>query len=247
MAFKEVFKRVEKKYMLTSEQYESFLPALNEHMQADEYGDSLIMNIYYDSPNYALIRRSIDKPVYKEKIRLRCYGVPKDDTVTFVELKKKYKGVVFKRRISMKYADALKFLAGEKPPKDSQIAREIKWSLDYYANLKPAVVLSYRRVAYFGREDPDFRMTFDREILWRDTDVDLSLGPYGEALLPEGTRLMEVKFADAAPLWLVDEMGRLNMYPTSFSKYGTAYKSIFMSAHGTDEKNKISIGEKTDV
>lgn len=227
MAFKEVFKRVEKKYLLTKEQYEGLMPLINEYMRGDEYGESTICNIYYDTPNNRLIRLSLDKPVYKEKLRLRTYGAPNENTTAFVEIKKKYQGIVYKRRISMKYSEAMAFTKDRTPPaKDSQIAHEITWLLNYYDGIAPAMVLTYDRTAYFAKNDPNLRITFDKNILWRDYDIDLLLGIYGNSILPEGCRLMEVKIPDAMPLWLAHKFDELKIVPTSFSKYGKAYETL---------------------
>lgn len=227
MAFKEVFKRVEKKYLLTKEQYEGLMPLINEHMRGDEYGESTICNIYYDTPNNRLIRLSLDKPVYKEKLRLRTYGAPNENTTAFVEIKKKYQGIVYKRRISMKYSEAMAFTKDRMPPvKDSQIAHEITWLLNYYDGIAPAMVLTYDRTAYFAKNDPNLRITFDKNIMWRDYDIDLLLGIYGNSILPEGCRLMEVKIPDAMPLWLAHKFDELKIVPTSFSKYGKAYETL---------------------
>ncbi len=227
LAFKEIFKRVEKKYILTKEQFEGLMPLINEYMRGDEYGESTICNIYYDTPNYQLIRTSIDKPVYKEKLRIRTYGAPTEDTTTFVEIKKKYKGIVYKRRISMKYKDAIDFTCNGAPPKkDSQIAREIRWFIDYYRGTAPAMVITYERTAFFAKDDPNLRITFDKNLLWRDYDVDLTKGIYGNSILPDGCRLMEVKIPDSMPLWLAHKFDELKIYPTSFSKYGRAYATL---------------------
>lgn len=227
MAFKEVFKRVEKKYLLTKEQYEGLMPLINEYMRGDEYGESTICNIYYDTPNNRLIRLSLDKPVYKEKLRLRTYGAPNENTTAFVEIKKKYQGIVYKRRISMKYSEAMAFTKDRMPPvKDSQIAHEITWLLNYYDGIAPAMVLTYDRTAYFAKNDPNLRITFDKNILWRNYDIDLLLGIYGNLILPEGCRLMEVKIPDAMPLWLAHKFDELKIVPTSFSKYGKAYETL---------------------
>lgn len=234
MAFKEIFKRVEKKYILTKEQYEGLMPLIDEYMKGDDYGESTICNIYYDTPNHQLIRTSLDKPVYKEKLRIRTYGAPKEDTTTFVEIKKKYKGIVYKRRISMKYTEAMEFTCNKTPPKkDSQIAHEIMWLLNFYEGIRPAMVLTYDRTAYFAKNDPNLRITFDKNIMWRDYEVDLLKGIYGEQILPEGCRLMEVKIPDAMPLWLAHKFDELHIVPTSFSKYGRAYETLLEK-----EKNK---------
>lgn len=227
MAFKEVFKRVEKKYILTQEQYEALMPVVDEYMSPDSYGKSTIYNIYFDTPTHAIIRTSMDKPVYKEKLRLRCYCRPDDDTTAFVEIKKKYRGVVYKRRISMSYRDAMDFTCRGIPPKyDSQIAHEIEWVLGFYDKIAPAMILTYDRVAFFAKDDPNLRITFDTNLLSRDYDFELSLGAYGKSLLPDGCYLMEIKIPDAMPVWLARKLDELRIYPTTFSKYGTAYSDV---------------------
>lgn len=230
MAFKQVFKRVEKKYVLSKEQYDALMPVVDEYMCGDSYGRSTILNIYFDTPTHTLIRASLDKPVYKEKLRLRCYGVPDDDSTAFVEIKKKYKGVVYKRRISMTYREALDFTCRGIPPKhDSQIAHEIEWLLEYYDKISPAMILTYDRIAFFAKDDPELRITFDTNLLSRDYDFDLSLGAYGKSLLPEGSCLMEIKIPDAMPVWLAHKLDELKIYPTTFSKYGSAYADVLQN------------------
>lgn len=227
LPFKEVFKRVEKKYILSKEQHEGMMPLVEEHMCGDSYGRSTIYNIYFDTPTHALVRASIDKPVYKEKLRLRCYTQPTDDTTAFVEIKKKYKGVVYKRRISMSYRDAINFTCRGLPPDhDSQIAHEIKWLLEYYDKISPAMVLTYDRIAFFAKDNPELRITFDTNLLSRDYDFDLSLGAYGKPLLGPGECLMEVKIPSSMPLWLAHKFDELQIFPTSFSKYGSAYADL---------------------
>lgn len=231
MAYKDVFKRVEKKYVLSKEQHDALMPVIDEYMCGDSYGQSTIYNIYFDTPTHALIRASIDKPVYKEKLRLRCYGQPKDDSTAFVEIKKKYRGIVYKRRINMNYRDAINFTCNGIPPKhDSQIAHEIEWFLGYYDKLAPAMVLTYDRIAFFAKDDPNLRITFDTNLLSRDYDFDLSLGVYGKNLLGDGECLMEVKIPDAMPLWLAHKFDELKIFPTSFSKYGSAYADLLKNS-----------------
>lgn len=138
--------------------------AMQDHMQQDQYGESTICSLYYDTRDFRLIRRSMEKPVYKEKLRLRSYGPAQQDGMVFVELKKKYDGIVYKRRISMKEAQASRYLAGETHlPEDSQIGREIDWFKKYYRELLPAVYLCYDRIAYFSREDADLRINQDQD------------------------------------------------------------------------------------
>ena len=198
-------------------------------MQADEYGVTKICNIYFDTPTAQLIRESIEKPKYKEKLRLRTYGVPTDDTPAFIELKKKLMGMVHKRREILPYGEAMDYLVNDiKPQRRSQIFREIDWVLNFYEGLAPAMVLCYDRIAYFGVEDPQLRLTFDSNIRFRIDDLDLRSGAYGEKLLEDGTYIMELKIQDAMPLWLSGIFDRLKIYPGSYTKYGNAYKKLLI-------------------
>ena len=221
-----IFKRYEMKYMITMEQLEAIKEEFEKHMSLDKYGKSTICSLYFDTPDFRLIRRSIEKPIYKEKLRVRSYGVAKPDSHVFVELKKKYKKVVYKRRIDLKEEDAMLYLSTKSAPVNSQIAKEIDYALDFYKELSPAMLLTYDREAYYGKDDPDFRVTFDTNVLWRDYDLSLTKGIYGNPILDDQYVLMEVKTADAVPLWLVKLLSEHHIYKTSFSKYGTAYKIL---------------------
>ena len=197
-------------------------------MHEDQYGWDTICSLYYDSENFDLIRRSIDKPVYKEKLRMRSYGVPSGDTRVYVELKKKYDKVVYKRRIALTYDNAVDFLLKREMPsnlsvKDNQIAAELLYALNYYP-LKPAMIVAYDRVALYCDHDPALRITFDTNIRSRYRDLDLSMGAHGAPVLEKGKYIMEIKVNGAMPLWLVRILRKLDITPGSFSKYGTAYK-----------------------
>ena len=218
------FKRYEKKYLLPAETYEELFRQLAVYIVPDEYPHSSVCSLYYDCDDYLLIRRSLEGPVYKEKLRLRSYKVPRPEDPVFVELKKKYKGIVYKRRISMGAAAAADWLAGRgAPPEDSQMAREIAWFLESY-HPRPRAFIACDRWAWRAKDDPELRITFDKYLRWRDWDLDLCAGDQGEPLLPAGSVLMEIKIPGAAPLWLVHILSRLQVYPRSFSKYGTCYK-----------------------
>lgn len=225
------FSRYEKKYLLTPEQYSSILPKLYSEMKEDEYGRYTICNIYYDTPSYELIRASLSKPVYKEKFRLRSYGVPGESDIIFAEIKKKYDGVVYKRRIAACPKEIQGFLEKEKDlDEDRQIQREIRSFFERYQPL-PKVFIGYDRVALAGVEDPELRITFDSNIRWRRDRLDLGAGDDGEPVLPEEKIVMEVKLSQAAPLWLAKILSRNGIYPVSFSKYGTCYKRYLGAVH----------------
>lgn len=227
MPVQQVFKRYEKKYMLTADQEKKLLEAVDGRMIMDQYGEHIICNIYFDDDIFSLTRHSLDKPLYKEKLRLRTYGVPEDENHTaFVEIKKKFDGVVYKRRVSMKLKTAEKYLyEGIHPKKDSQILREIDWFLKLHAPVKPKVVLTYKRRAFYEKDFPDFRMTIDRDITCRYDDLDLKHGVKGEKLLADGISLLEIKIPGIMPLWMSKLLSELKIFPASFSKVGTYYKS----------------------
>lgn len=225
MSYISSFKRVEKKYMATARQLQIFLPMMLEHMTPDDYGETTICNIYLDTPDDLLVRRSIEKPKYKEKMRLRSYGVPKDSDPVYLEIKKKAQGVVYKRRIDMTADEAMDYLHGDIPLRhEGQIAHEISYMHDRYG-LEPKLYLAYDRVAYreLTPSPNEVRITIDRHIRSRDTDIDLRLGDAGRLLMPEDNRLLELKTAGAYPLWLCNALTAAELYPTSFSKYGQVY------------------------
>ena len=218
------FKRFEKKYLLTPDQYNALLDGMMPYMKVDEYGRYTICNIYYDTDNFELIRTSLEKPVYKEKLRLRSYGTPTDDKKVFVEIKKKFDHVVYKRRTVMPCTEAVSYLSGETyPQKEDQICHEIDWFLKAYQP-KPKVFIAYDRVALAGIENEELRVTFDTNLRWRDYDLDLRKGDHGQLILPQDRILMEIKIPGTAPLWLSHLLSEVGAFPTSFSKYGTCYK-----------------------
>lgn len=243
MPFKTVFKRYELKYMLTKEQKEKLLQTMAPYMKLDKYGRTTIRNLYYDTDSYLLIRRSIEKPVYKEKLRIRSYNKATEDSTVFVELKKKYKHVVYKRRMAMTNNDATKWLSGEcKPEKSTQISDEIEYFLNFYKELHPTVFLFYEREAYYSEDGTDFRVTFDDTILCRQNDLSLTSEAYGTPIIPDGKVLMEIKCSGGIPLWMTEVLSREKIYKTSFSKYGTAYKTlIFPQTHKINSYNMLEV------
>lgn len=224
------FQRYEKKYMLAPGQLEQIMAGMEEHMRADEYGRYTICSIYYDTDDFRLIRASLEKPVYKEKLRVRSYGVPKDRDPVFIELKKKCDGIVYKRRVVMEAADAASYLRdGMAPEQEDQICHEIDWFMSSYQP-KPKAFIAYDRTAFAGREDPELRITFDTNLRWRDTELDLRAGSYGSPLVPPEQILMEIKIPGAAPVWLAHLLSEAGAFPGSFSKYGTCYAQNLLGA-----------------
>lgn len=227
MSYQTIFKRHELKYILTKEQKNIVLKAMEPHMSPDKYGRTTIRNLYFDTDNYRLIRRSIEKPAYKEKLRIRSYCKASPDTPVFVELKKKYKGVVYKRRIPLPEKDAVNWIcSGNVCTVQTQITNEIDYFLAYYGNLHPTVFLSYEREAFFAKDCSDFRVTFDENILCRQSNLSLESDVGGNLILEDGLTLMEIKCSGGIPLWMTEILSKEHIYKTSFSKYGTAYQTL---------------------
>lgn len=215
-----VFRRREQKYLLAESQRQALEQLLLQQMEPDKYRRSTVCNIYYDTPDRRMIRRSLEKPIYKEKIRLRSYGPARVDSPVFLELKKKYKGIVYKRRIRLPLGEAMAYMAEPAARLDAgQIGREIDYVKDFYRNLEPAVYLSYQRLAWRSREG-DLRITLDWDVRYRLDRMDLSLPPDGKPLLAPGQYLLEVKTAMAMPLWLTGFLSSNGIRKISFSKYG---------------------------
>ena len=232
----DTFERFEEKYLLTASQFQAVMAGLRGRMQPDLFGRSTVSSIYYDTVDYRLIRASLEKPDYKEKLRVRAYGSPTQESNVYLELKKKYDGVVYKRRVELPLQEANRFLKGEPPAKDSQIIREIRYFLRLYQPV-PSVLLAYRRVAYTGSE-PGLRITFDDEIRFRTRALRLTAGAWGQELLAPGTTLMEIKAPGAIPLWLCRLLNENGVFPTSFSKYGVCYRDYIYPQLRQQEKGR---------
>lgn len=228
MGFQTVFKRYEKKYIVDNSQREKFLAAIDAYIRPDEYGRSTICNIYFDTPSYQLIRNSQEKPVFKEKLRLRTYGIPDENSVAFIELKKKYQGVVYKRRISVNYIDGCMYLAkGIRPEcRNQQVLEEIDYFIHFYKGIKPSVALFYDRNAYYCKDDMELRVTFDTNIRYRRNKFDLRYGSEGKQLLPDDISILEIKCLGSMPVWLARILSELEIFPASYSKYGQAFTEM---------------------
>lgn len=252
-AFTDVFERKEVKYRLDARQAETMRRALQGRMEPDEYGRTTVRSLYLDTLERTLIGRSLDKPLYKEKLRLRCYGALADDGLAFVEIKKKFEGIVYKRRVGCSYAAARAYLGGMPyedacarfpladpaaaaescAPRSRQIAAEIDQCMARHTPLVPSMLIRCERVAYAPTLDPlagrppadvpcDLRITFDERIAYRDL---FTPGSSMAPLMRAGEAVMEVKASGPFPLWLVEALDASRAYPTSFSKYGAAYRA----------------------
>lgn len=247
MAYQAVFKRYEMKYMMTRQQKKAVLEAMLPYMKLDSFGHTTIRNVYFDTDNWILVRRSIEKPVYKEKFRIRSYKQAAAQDKVFIEIKKKYDDVVYKRRESLSQLETLEWIVRGTPfpkaspsPEATQIGNEINYFFQRYQHLKPKVFLSYEREAFYALDGSDFRVTFDENILARQEELLLSGEVWGESLIDENMVLMEIKTADAIPLWMAHTLAREKIYKTSFSKYGTAYEKM-ICGHQTETAGKVFI------
>lgn len=234
-----VMKRYEMKFILTKDQLVAFKNALNGHMVVDKYGKTSIASIYYDTPNYQLIRTSIEKPKFKEKIRLRSYGLAKANDTVYLELKRKAEGVVYKRRVKTDESNANHFLKHELDELDScnQIAKELLYFRNYYKVLEPKIMIIYDRTSY-EELDGDIRLTIDESPRYRTYDLNLHTSMDGNLLLEPGSAILEIKVQKNMPLWLTNILSNNKIYKTSFSKVGTAYKLINHQQQIMSERRK---------
>ena len=230
MAYQNVFERYEIKYFLNKSQKKALLEEMEGRMWLDQYGRTTIRNIYYDTDSFRLIRDSLDHPVYKEKLRIRSYQRAEIGDMVFVEIKKKFEDIVYKRRVAMPKLAAENWIDFKKDiPFKTQITSEIDYFVNFYEGLEAKAFLSYEREAYSDKKDPEFRLTLDENILARDTDLDLGSDIWGQSLLPRGITLMEVKISGAMPLWMAQFLSNNNIQKTSDSKYGTYYRDCLMT------------------
>lgn len=229
----ENFRRIESKYILDSNQYTQLYEKIKDRLVKDKYWQSTICNIYYDTDYHDLIRNSIEKPPYKEKVRMRSYNVPSLTDTIFLEIKKKYEGVVYKRRIKISLEEAYKYIENHNTPNcNKQIMKEIDYCFERY-NLKPVLFLSYYRTAYYDKDDSNLRITFDKDIVSRDYDLRLENGIYGERV-EDDIYIMELKTITALPLWLTAILSEFKIYPKSFSKYGSIYQNALVKSRKED-------------
>lgn len=231
-----MMQRYEMKFILTKDQLVAFKNALTGHMEVDQYGKTSIASIYYDTPDYYLIRTSIEKPVFKEKIRLRSYGLVDNNKHIYLELKRKVSGMVYKRRISLDEDTAVSFL-NKKPAmlKDDQVSHELIYFRDHFECLEPKIMVIYDRTSY-AEVDGNIRLTIDEAPRYRTHDLNLHTNMDGELLLEPGNAVLEIKVQQELPLWLVKILSDNKIYKTSFSKVGTAYKMIKENAIYQEER-----------
>ena len=220
----ETFARLETKYMLSLDQAVWLTRQLHARgFQCMTFGSPKIQSLYYDTEDFLLIRQSLARPVYKEKLRLRVYGEPGCQSAGFAEIKKKYNHMVYKRRVSVALADAPDLLDPDTPSRlPDQIGLEIDWMVQRY-HLIPRVLIAYDREAWINPEDPGVRITFDRNLSFRAHTLDLSSTVSNTALTLPDQRLMEIKIPGVYPLWLIHLLEDVSARRCHYSKYGDAY------------------------
>lgn len=218
-----IFKRVEKKYPVDTQKKNMLLSAISHRLVADSHGESTVCSLYLDTPDRLLIRNSMTATTYKEKLRLRSYGTPDNDTEIFFEIKKKYKGVVYKRRVKMPLKEAEEYIRTGNITRESQIMSEIDYAMRFYRRPMPSMYIAYEREAYFGKEDDGLRITFDTAIRYRDTELDMTKGSYGAEITDKNLWIMEIKTNGGMPVWLANALDECGIYPSRFSKYANAH------------------------
>lgn len=222
----QVFKRTEIKYLVSEKQVQELMWLIEPYLKKDEYFKGTNCSVYYDDENRYLAIHSLEKPLYKEKIRIRSYGVPRLNDTVFLEIKKKFNGIGSKRRIPVKLAD---FYEYEKTGKLTTNSPIIKAELDECFkryHLKPTMYLAYDRTSYCGKDDPSFRLTFDRNVRSRNNDLRLEAGDHGKKFFENNEVVMEVKAINRYPLFFVHALSKLKIYPASFSKYGRVTEKV---------------------
>lgn len=218
-----IFKRIEEKYLLTKEQYIKLFNIIKNYIEEDEYFKTTICNIYFDNENNELIINSLEKPLYKVKVRLRSYGVPKLNDKVFFEIKSKFKKIVGKRRVRLSLKDFNNYIKKGIYDKNNQIMKEIDYLFKLY-NLKPSYFIGYDRLSYREKNNNNLRITIDTKLRSRRNNLSLEKGDNGKYYFDGEVYIMEIKTLGAMPLWLVRSLSELNIYPVSFSKYGSIYK-----------------------
>lgn len=228
------FRRVEKKYVINKKQYEALQNAMQDKMEEDEHGKSTIYNVYYDTEQYDLIKHSITKPIFKDKVRIRSYNIPTQNSKVYLEIKRKYDGIVSKRRIETSLEKFYECFKNQKETAEGQVEKELTYYFKHY-HLIPTMFLSYERNAYYEKGNSDFRITFDTNIIARDYDLQMEKGNYGTVILGKDDYVMEIKTLGAMPIWFVHLLDELNIYSAGFSKYGEAYQELILKENSMKE------------
>lgn len=241
------FERKEKKVIINKSDFPAFSEKIKEYLIPDKHNKGGIpydiCNIYFDNSRGDVIRNSVSKPKYKAKLRLRSYGTPAIDDNVFFEIKRKTNKVGTKRRAIMPLKKVYDFLeTGIIDENESYINRQVLHEIAYFIetyDAKPKTYVSYRRYAFYSKDDPDLRITFDTDIISRRNDLRLELGDYGEPLIENDKMIIEIKFSGSIPLWLSHLLSDFGLSVGSFSKIGHEFcKNLLKSA---DEKGTQNV------
>ena len=237
----EFFRRIEKKYIIDKKQFELIKKGIEKEMYLDPHGKSTICNLYLDTNDYSLIKHSLERPIYKDKVRIRSYNVANTKSDVYLEIKKKYDGIVSKRRIKAKLQDIYAYLnkKNEIPNSESQVSKELDYYFKYY-DLHPTAYITYDREAYYAKNDNGFRITFDTNITARDYDLALDKGIYGKKIFEQDKILMEIKTLGGIPMWYTKMMSEYEIRPGHFSKYGATYLQIIQEKE-LNEYKKVAV------
>ena len=238
-----IFERREKKFLVEQQRLESFLNKIHTHLTPDERGVTKVSSLYYDTPENTLISRSLEKPVYKEKLRIRAYGEVSSDSIVFVELKKKFKGIVYKRRFGCALNDSYAFMQNGKGMSDTFLCSqemqgqtmsdttlakrnylEVKACKNRYRKLEPKMLIVTNRLALYTNDGSGVRLTIDFQPCFDSQNLKLDSQAPHQSLIDEDVCILEIKSANALPMWMIEAMSEARIRPQSFSKYGHAFK-----------------------
>lgn len=254
-----IFERTEKKYVITRRQFDLLMSAIGDKLCEDQYARSVISSLYFDTVEDTLINRSMEKPFYKEKLRIRSYGPAGVDDLVFVELKKKFDGIVYKRRVQLPRDLAIAYLQGDVSYQEAvrvavglgvlnaedalsssklQTVREIDATIARYSKLRPRIMVVVDRLSLKSTDGSGIRFTFDFNPRWRAQSLTFDQGEGGHLLYGEQERniIMEIKCQKAYPLWLVRALSNLRVYPQPCSKIAGAYTALIPVAQVGDAR-----------
>ena len=311
-AYSSVFKRVEKKYRIGAAERAAVEAAAGGPMAVDAYGRTRITSLYLDTPERSMIARSVEKPLYKEKLRLRAYGdaagvalmgafgagpivrepggLPLSDgevetrvaaglqvpgaaaaLPVFFGIKKKFKGIVYKRRLALTLPAALAFVSGlpyaqacarwplsdaalaaaALSPVTRQIARELEVAMDRWLPLVPSMGIACDRVAWayrpemFQEREDDELFDSELRITFDDCleylDCHCFHSPW-RPIIESSESVMEIKSAGSYPPWLVEVLSAERIYPASFTKYGNAYQLVAAEPRARNHRRAMRSG-----
>lgn len=311
-AYSSVFKRVEKKYRIGAAERAAVEAAAGGPMAVDAYGRTRITSLYLDTPERSMIARSVEKPLYREKLRLRAYGdaagvalmgafgagpivrepggLPLSDgevetrvaaglqvpgaaaaLPVFFGIKKKFKGIVYKRRLALTLPAALAFVSGlpyeqacarwplsdaalaaaALSPVTRQIARELEMAMDRWLPLVPSMGIACDRVAWayrpemFQEREGDELFGSELRITFDDCleylDCHRFRSPW-RPIIESSESVMEIKSAGPYPPWLVEVLSAERIYPASFTKYGNAYQLVAAEPRARNHRRAMRSG-----